>query len=61
MNTKAIVDDQIQRSNGRVDTVETSDVEYQETGGRYIDFLVPGFARDEFDGRWSLGRGVCDR
>src|SRR5262249_24571038 len=36
------VDDQLQRAAGRQDAADISLVEVDETGGRYIDFLVPG-------------------
>lgn len=39
---KKQVDDRLQRARGRQDAFATSDREFKEPGGRYIDFLVPG-------------------
>jgi len=36
------VDDRLQRARGRQDAFATSDREFKEPGGRYIDFLIPG-------------------
>lgn len=47
------VDDVLQRSRGRVDSMKFSKAEFSETGGRYIDFLVPGLL-----GMGLLGGGM---
>src|SRR6186713_1827140 len=36
------VDDRLQRAQGRQDAFASSDREFKEPGGRYIDFLIPG-------------------
>jgi ABC-type multidrug transport system permease subunit len=51
------VDDALQRAKGRVDRFHALEHEYQEPGGRYIDFLVPGLLGMNLmgGGLWGVG------
>lgn len=62
LNAKAIVDQQLQSAAGRVDVVQTTDVKFEEPGGRYIDFLVPGLLGMSLmgGGLWGVGFAVVD-
>jgi len=59
---RAVVDDVLQRGAGRIDPVATRDVEHQEPGGRYIDFLVPGLLGMGLmgGGLWGVGFVIVD-
>ena len=59
---KAAVDDAIQRAAGRIDPVPATDQKYQEPGGRYVDFLVPGLIGMGVmgGGLWGLGFVIVD-
>ena len=56
------VDDQLQRSSGRRDVAEISQVKVEEPGGRYIDFLVPGLFGMSLmgGGLWGVGFVTVD-
>lgn len=56
------VDDAIQRGSGRVDMVKTNDEKFEEPGGRYIDFLVPGLLGMSLmgGGLWGIGFVIVD-
>lgn len=56
------VDDALQRSAGRKDTVTFTHQEVDEPGGRYIDFLVPGLLGMGLmgGGLWGVGFGIVD-
>src|SRR5262249_50742142 len=56
------VDDQLQRAAGRQDAADISLVEVDETGGRYIDFLVPGLLGMSLmgGGVWGVGFVIVD-
>ena len=60
--TRAAVDDAIQRAAGRHDPVPVTDQKYQEPGGRYVDFLVPGLIGMGVmgGGLWGLGFVIVD-
>lgn len=62
LNGKAVVDQQLQSSAGRVDVIQTTDTEFSEPGGRYIDFLVPGLLGMSLmgGGLWGVGFAVVD-
>ncbi len=51
------VDDALQRAAGRADPAATSNVEIDEPGARYIDFLVPGLLGMSLmaGGLWGVG------
>lgn len=56
------VDDAIQRGAGRVDPIATQDEKFDEPGGRYIDFLVPGLLGMSLmgGGLWGIGFVIVD-
>ena len=56
------MDDAIQRAAGRIDPVPATDQKYQEPGGRYVDFLVPGLIGMGVmgGGLWGLGFVIVD-
>lgn len=56
------VDDRLQRAAGRKDPMPATDHEITETGGRYIDFLVPGLLGMGLmgGGLWGVGFVVVD-
>jgi ABC-2 type transport system permease protein len=56
------VDDVLQRAAGRQDVVRVTAQEFQEPGGRYIDFLVPGLLGASLmgGGLWGVGFVTVD-
>jgi ABC-2 type transport system permease protein len=56
------VDDALQRAAGRDNPVATEDVEMQEPGSRYIDFLIPGLVGMSLmgGGLWGIGFVTVD-
>ncbi len=56
------VDDALQRAAGRKDCAAVQDVEFQEPGGRYIDFLIPGLLGMSLmgGGLWGVGFVIVD-
>lgn len=56
------VDDALQRAAGRQDVVPTSEAVFDEPGGRYIDFLVPGLLGMSLmgGGLWGVGFVTVD-
>lgn len=61
-NAKLLVDNRLQAAAGRVDLIETRDVIFDEPGGRYIDFLVPGLLAMGLmgGGLWGVGYAIVD-
>lgn len=59
---RAAVDDALQRSAGRVDVLSSTDREFDEPGGRYVDFLVPGLLGMSLmgGGLWGVGFVTVD-
>ena len=59
---KAEVDDTLQTSAGRKDTVPTTAVVSSEPGSRYIDFLIPGLLGMNLmnSGMWGIGFALVD-
>jgi ABC-type multidrug transport system permease subunit len=59
---RARADRAVQNAAGRVDPVATHDARWQETGSRYIDFLVPGLVGMGIMGNaiWGLGFAIVD-
>ena len=57
-----LVDAQLQKSAGRVDVIQTTDVTYSEPGGTYVDFLVPGLLAMGLmgGGMWGVGYAIVD-
>ncbi|MEL7497880.1 MAG: ABC transporter permease [Planctomycetota bacterium] len=56
------VDQTLQRAAGREDVIATTNVEFQEPGGRYVDFLVPGLLAMGLmgGGLWGVGFAIVD-
>lgn len=56
------VDDALQRAAGRKDIVPAKDRTVVETGGRYIDFLIPGIIGMNLmaGGMWGVGFNLVD-
>ena len=54
---RAVVDDVLQRADGRVDPTPVSEARVVEPGSRYIDFLVPGLLGLNImsSGMWGIG------
>jgi ABC-2 type transport system permease protein len=54
---RAIIDDVLQRADGRVDPTQVADARVTEPGSRYIDFLVPGLLGLNLmsSGMWGIG------
>jgi ABC-type multidrug transport system permease subunit len=54
---RAVVDDVLQRSEGRTDAVAVKDRLMTEPGSRYIDFLIPGLLGFNLmsSGMWGVG------
>jgi ABC-type multidrug transport system permease subunit len=59
LTAKATVDDLIQRDAGRADVVPTTEQEFSEPGGRYIDFLIPGLLGMGLMGGGMFGVGFA--
>jgi ABC-type multidrug transport system permease subunit len=59
---KSAVDDALQRAAGRQDVAEVTIHEFDEPGGRYIDFLVPGLLGMSLmgGGLWGVGFVTVD-
>ncbi|MEM7454987.1 MAG: ABC transporter permease [Planctomycetota bacterium] len=57
-----IADRQLQMAMGRTDVIRTKDVQFDEPGGRYIDFLVPGLLGMSLmgGGLWGVGFAIVD-
>lgn len=55
------VDDAVQRAVGRRDVVTTEDQLIEETGSRYIDFLIPGLLGMNLmgTGMWGIGFSIA--
>ena len=59
---RAVVDDALQRAEGRTDTAPVKDQLVTEPGSRYIDFLIPGLLGFNLmqGGLWGVGFVVVD-
>lgn len=59
---RAVVDDALQRAEGRRDPTPTSDTLVTEPGSRYIDFLVPGLLGMGLmsSGLWGIGFTIVE-
>ena len=59
---RLLVDDALQRAEGRRDPVPVGDQLVRERGARYIDFLVPGLLGMNLmgSGIWGLGFAIVD-
>jgi len=59
---RSAVDDTVQRFAGRSDPLQVSDEAFEQPGGRYIDFLVPGLLGLSImgGGLWGVGFVTVD-
>ncbi len=59
---RAAVDNELQRSFGRVDVISAEEERVTEVGGRYIDFLIPGLIGLNIMSScmWGIGYAVVD-
>jgi ABC-type multidrug transport system permease subunit len=59
---KETVDDLLQVAAGREDVVEHANVEFNEPGGRYVDWLIPGLLGMGLmgGGLWGVGFAIVD-
>lgn len=62
VSARNLVDDYLQRSAGRMDLVESKDIVFDQPGGRYVDFLVPGLLGMSLmgGGLWGIGYAIVD-
>ena len=62
LQARGLVDDKLQRSQGRKDAFQAKDVKFEEPGGRYVDFLVPGLLGMGLmgGGLWGVGFAIVD-
>jgi ABC-2 type transport system permease protein len=56
------VNNALQKAAGRVDPVKSTEREFSETGGRYVDFLIPGLLGMSLmgGGMWGVGFVTVD-
>jgi ABC-2 type transport system permease protein len=59
---RAVVDDVLQRFEGRQDVTSVEDAHVTEAGSRYIDFLVPGLIGSNImsAGMWGIGYVIVE-
>ena len=59
---RAVVDDVLQRADGRKDPTSVKDARVTEPGSRYIDFLVPGLLGLNLmsSGMWGIGYVIVE-
>ena len=59
---RALVDDALQRAEGRKDPTPVAEEHVQEVGARYIDFLVPGLIGTNVmsAGMWGIGYVIVE-
>lgn len=59
---RMIVDDILQRAEGRADLVRVADERVTEVGARYIDFLIPGLVGFNLmsSSMWGIGYSIVD-
>lgn len=59
---RQIVDDVLQQAAGRREVIAVADKRFDEPGGRYIDFLVPGLLGASLmsGGMWGVGFVIVD-
>ncbi|HEY2748510.1 MAG TPA: ABC transporter permease [Polyangia bacterium] len=59
---RAVVDDVLQRADGRTDPTAVKDARVTEPGSRYIDFLVPGLLGLNLmsSGMWGIGYVIVE-
>jgi len=59
---RKLVDDYLQQHAGRTDAIHSQDVSFDQPGGRYVDFLVPGLLGMSLmgGGLWGIGYALVD-
>ena len=59
---RLLVDEALQRKNGRVDAVQVRESLISERGSRYIDFVLPGLLAMNLmgSGMWGIGFSIVD-
>jgi ABC-type multidrug transport system permease subunit len=59
---RLVVDDLLQRADGRQDPTRVTDAHFSEPGGRYIDFLIPGLIGMNImsSGMWGVGYVIVE-
>ena len=59
---RLLVDDRLQRAEGRVDVTEARDERVSEPGARYVDFLIPGLVGMTLmsSSMWGIGYLIVD-
>jgi ABC-type multidrug transport system permease subunit len=59
---RLVVNDVLQRANGRVDPIAAADLRITEPGSRYIDFLIPGLVGMGLmsSGLWGVGFALVE-
>ncbi|MDP9002649.1 MAG: ABC transporter permease [Myxococcota bacterium] len=59
---RMLVDDILQRADGRTDPVRVADERVTEAGARYIDFLIPGLVGFNLmsSSMWGIGYSIVD-
>ncbi|MFH0900547.1 MAG: ABC transporter permease [Pseudomonadota bacterium] len=59
---RAVIDDALQRSDGRADVTPTIDAHITQPGGRYVDFLIPGLLGLNImsSAMWGIGWGIVE-
>lgn len=59
---RAVVDDVLQRAEGRRDPIPIAETRITEPGSRYVDFLVPGLIGLNImsAGMWGIGYGIVE-
>jgi ABC-2 type transport system permease protein len=59
---RLVVDDLLQRAEGRKDPTQIAEALFSEPGGRYIDFLVPGLIGMNImsSGMWGVGYVIVE-
>lgn len=62
VTAKNVVDDVLQAANGRTDVFVAQEVAFDEPGGTYVDFLVPGLLGIGLmgGGMWGVGYAIVD-
>ena len=62
VQVRGLVDDQLQKSFGRADAFTATQTEFDEPGGTFVDFLVPGLLGIGLmgGGMWGVGFAIVD-
>ena len=62
VQVRSLVDDQLQKSLGRADAFTATQTEFDQPGGTFVDFLVPGLLGIGLmgGGMWGVGFAIVD-